>query len=78
MEGPGAFLAQFVDRKVLVRLKDARTLEGKLLGYDEHLNLVMDETVEENGESGRRLGRVVVRGNNVLALNAPQGSGPVA
>lgn len=78
MDGPLVFLSQFLERKVVVRLKDSRTLEGRLLGFDEHLNLVLDETVERNAETGRRLGRVVVRGNNVLALNAPPGPGAPA
>jgi small nuclear ribonucleoprotein len=78
MDGPLAFLTQFTERRVVVRLKDARTLEGRLLGFDEHLNLVLDETLERKDEGGRRLGRVVVRGNNVLALNAPPGPGAPA
>jgi len=51
-------------------LKDGRVLEGKLTGYDEFMNMVIDDTVESFQETeGRRLGVVVLRGNNVVSIS---------
>ncbi len=75
-EGPLTVVERLVDQRVGLRLKDAREIEGKLLGADEHLNLVLDDANETTAEASRHLGRVVVRGSNVVALYAPGGSRP--
>ena len=49
-------------------------MTGKLVGVDEHMNLVLDDAEEQTAEVTRHLGRVVLRGSNVVTLNAPQGA----
>lgn len=71
---PTQLLERLVREPVLVELKDDRTVAGRLLGADEHMNLVLEDAQERTGESSRRLGRVVVRGSNVVSLStAPAG-----
>ncbi len=72
-EGPLAVVDRLTEQRVTLRLKDARELEGRLLGADEHLNLVLDDAREIAPDASRRLGRVVVRGSNVVSLYAPEG-----
>lgn len=59
-----------VDSKITVEIKDeGRTLSGRLVAVDEHLNVQMDQTTEYiNGERGRNLGVVVIRGSNILTI----------
>jgi len=61
-------LERNLNKKVSVLLKDQRTLEGLLVGFDEHMNIVLDDTQEKKGENERKLGRVVLRGNNVISI----------
>jgi small nuclear ribonucleoprotein len=76
MATPAALLERIVQQRVALRLKDARQLSGRLTGVDEHMNLVLDE-VEETTESGsRRLGRIVLRGSNVISLHSAAGLPP--
>ncbi len=75
-DGPLTLVERLVEQRVGLRLKDAREIEGKLLGSDEHLNLVLDDATEKAAEASRHLGRVVVRGSNVVALYAPGGLRP--
>ena len=77
-EAPLALVERLVDQRVTLRLKDAREIEGRLLGVDEHMNLVLDDANETSAEVSRHLGRVVVRGSNVVALFAPSGARPRA
>jgi small nuclear ribonucleoprotein (snRNP)-like protein len=77
-EGPLAVVERLVDQRVSLRLKDGREVEGKLLGLDDHLNVVLDDANETSAEVSRHLGRVVVRGSNVVALFAPSGVRPRA
>ncbi len=72
---PMHLLEKVLQQRVTLLLKDARQLTGKLLGVDEHLNLVLDDADEATGERTRHLGRVVLRGSSVVTLNAPQGGG---
>lgn len=73
-EPPTQVIERTVPQRVTLRLKDGRSLTGRLVGIDEHMNLVIDDTEETNAEVSRRLGRVVVRGSNVVSLNAPSGA----
>jgi len=75
-DGPLTVIERLVDQRVSLRLKDAREIDGKLLGVDEHMNVVLDDANETAAEASRHLGRVVVRGSNVVALFAPSGARP--
>lgn len=74
-DGPTHLLERLVQHRVTLTLKDSRQLSGKLLGVDEHMNLVLDDADETTAELTRHLGRVVLRGSNVVSLNAPAGGG---
>lgn len=66
---PQALLEKSVDKRVSLLLKDGRILEGKLTGFDEYMNMVLEETTETANEGERRLGSVVLRGNNVVSIS---------
>jgi small nuclear ribonucleoprotein len=74
VEAPTHLLERVLQQRVTLVLKDARQLTGKLLGLDEHMNLVLDDADESTAEVTRHLGRVVLRGSNVVTLHAPQGT----
>jgi len=58
-----------MNKNISLLLKDNRVLEGKLTGYDEYMNMVIEETEERTAEQTRRLGVVVLRGNNVVSIS---------
>ena len=65
-------LEQNIGKIVLVRLKGGKSLRGKLKGFDQHLNLVLEETEDtSNIESQRKLGLIIVRGDNVVLISPP-------
>ncbi len=70
MVTPAALLESSLDKRVSLLLKDGRVLEGRLSGFDEYMNMSIDETVESGaeGRESRRLGTVVLRGNNVVSI----------
>jgi small nuclear ribonucleoprotein len=57
---------------VLVRLRGGRRLRGRLKGFDQHLNLVLEET-EDTSEKDNvgKLGTIIVRGDNVVIVSPP-------
>jgi len=66
---PLGLLERSINSTVLVKLKGGKELRGKLKSFDTHMNLVLDEAEELEGESRRRLGRVIVRGDNVVFVS---------
>lgn len=52
-----------------VKLNGNRKVVGVLRGYDQYMNLVLDQTVEEVSATERNeIGMVVIRGNSVVMM----------
>lgn len=62
-------LQKSLNQKMILLLKDGRVLEGTLSGYDEHMNLVLEDTEERTEEIRRKLGTVIIRGSNVVSIS---------
>ncbi|KAK9803430.1 hypothetical protein WJX72_012170 [[Myrmecia] bisecta] len=76
-------LAKFVDKGVRVKLSGGREVQGVLKGYDQLLNLVMDETIEylrdpedplRLTDQTRTLGLIVCRGTAVMMVSPTTGT----
>ncbi len=65
-------LEDSLGKTVLVRLRGGKKLRGKLKGFDQHLNLVLDDTDDiSDMENVKRLGAIIVRGDNVVIISPP-------
>lgn len=62
---------RFMDKRIFVQLNGSRKVTGTLRGYDQFLNIVLDDVVEEkkSGEK-EKIGQIVIRGNSVVMLEA--------
>jgi small nuclear ribonucleoprotein len=66
-------LEESLGKTVLVRLRGGRSIRGRLRGFDQHLNLVLEETEDTTSrEKARRLGTIIVRGDNVVIVSPPR------
>ena len=72
-QGYGADLRKFMGNRVDLRLNGERRIAGIMKGYDQYMNIVLDEAFEiaktapdkEEAESNRNLGMIVIRGASV-------------
>lgn len=65
-------LEESLGQMVLVRLKGGKSLRGKLRGFDQHLNLVLEETEDTTDiNETKKLGVIIVRGDNVVIVSPP-------
>uniref|UniRef100_A0ACD5UV35 Uncharacterized protein n=3 Tax=Avena sativa TaxID=4498 RepID=A0ACD5UV35_AVESA len=80
-------LAKFVDKGVQVKLTGGRQVTGTLKGYDQLLNLVLDEAVESERDQDdplklstktRQLGLIVCRGTAVMLVSPTDGTDEIA
>ena len=61
-------LEKTINQKLSLLLKDGRTIDGTLSGYDEYMNMVLTDVEETHDETKRRLGTIILRGNNVVSI----------
>ncbi len=64
-------LDESVGKIVLIKLKGGKIIRGVLQGFDQHMNLVLRESEEIVEEGPKRLGMIVVRGDNVVIISPP-------
>ena len=74
---PLELLSKSLDMRVLIKLKGGRALRGKLRGFDQHMNLVLEEAEEVkkgegNEEEIKNVGTIIVRGDNVIIISPPR------
>ena len=65
-------LDESINQVVLIKLKGSKTIRGNLLGFDQHMNLLLDSSEEIPAEGDTiSLGSIVVRGDNVVMISPP-------
>jgi len=65
-------LDESINKVVLVKLKGGKTIRGSLLGFDQHMNLLLDQSEEIPSEGdSKSLGQIVIRGDNVVMISPP-------
>ena len=58
-------------KTVLLRLRNNKTIQGSLIDFDIHMNLTLDAAEDITEEKHLNLGKVLLRGDNILAISLP-------
>ena len=58
-------------KTVLLRLRNTRTVQGSLIDFDIHMNLTLEIAEDITDEKHIALGKVLLRGDNILAISLP-------
>ena len=60
------------DKIVLLRMKNNTTIQGILKEFDIHMNLALDDAEYISDEKSDKLGTILIRGDNILAVSIPK------
>ena len=60
------------DKIVLLRMKNSKTIQGKLKNFDIHMNLTLVDAEDLSDEKPVKLETVLIRGDNILAVSIPK------
>ena len=61
-----------IKKVVMIKLKGGKTIRGNLHGFDQHMNLLLEQSEEIPSEGDTKsLGTIVVRGDNVVMISPP-------
>ena len=70
-QGYSADLKNYLDKRLRIKLNANRIVTGKLRGYDQFMNLVLEEAVQinsntDNNNENEDLGTIMIRGNSII------------
>ena len=60
------------DKVVLLRLRNTKTVQGILIDFDIHMNLTLDDAEDISEGKTEKLGKILLRGDNILAVSLPE------
>lgn len=59
------------DKVVLLRLRNKTSLQGILKDFDIHMNLTLEDAEDVTESTPKKLGKILLRGDNVLIIFLP-------
>jgi len=62
-------LKRSLNKPVIVKIKGGRLIRGILVGYDEHLNLLLKDAEWVYKEDSDPIGSILLRGDNVILIS---------
>ncbi len=68
MQRPLDVLGSSIDKKIIVKIKNGEDVIGVLKAFDSHINVWLDDAKIE-GEKEVKLGKVLVRGDNIVYIS---------
>lgn len=72
MQRPLDVLGSSEGKRIIIRLKSKEEIAGILKAFDSHINIWLDEAETRGGEKEVKLGRVLVRGDNIIFVSPAQ------
>ena len=67
----GPDLKKYMDKALTIKMNGNRRVSGVLRGYDQFLNLVLEDATEDGSDGAKTpIGMVVLRGNGIIQLQS--------
>jgi small nuclear ribonucleoprotein G len=66
MSSKGPNLKGYLEKQVCLHLNKGRKVTGTMRGYDNFMNVVLEDATDDSNESSEPIGTISVRGNSIL------------
>jgi len=65
-------LNEFINKPILIKLRNNHTIKGTLQTFDDRMNLVLEKSEDILSENEvENLGKIILRGDNILIIAVP-------
>ena len=61
------------DKLVTLKLRNTKTIQGILKEFDIHMNLTLEDAEDVSAEKPEKLGKILLRGDNILVISISKG-----
>ena len=68
-----ALMNKTKDKVVKIKLRNTKTIQGILKEFDIHMNLTLEDAEDVSAEKPEKLGKILVRGDNILVISISKG-----
>ncbi len=59
----------YINKVILIKLKNHTTIRGNLQAFDQHMNLVLTEVEDITEDKVKNLDKILLRGDNILIVS---------
>ena len=60
-----------VNKVIMIKLRNNRTIRGTLQTFDTHMNLTLNKTEDITDDKVENLDNILLRGDNIIAVYLP-------
>ncbi|MFB3113908.1 MAG: LSM domain-containing protein [Nitrosopumilaceae archaeon] len=64
-------LESCVNKVIMIKLRNNRTIRGTLQTFDTHMNLTLSKTEDITDDKVENLDNILLRGDNIIAVHLP-------
>ena len=64
-------LDDYLGQVIVIKLRDSRTIQGNLQGFDQMMNLVLTDSKDISGDDVKNPDKVLLRGANIILVSLP-------
>lgn len=59
------------NKSIFLKLRNNKTIKGSLVDFDVYMNLTLDDAEDVSDGKTLKLGKILLRGDNVLTISLP-------
>lgn len=67
-----SLMTKHKNKMIVLRLRNEQNIKGRLIDFDAHMNLSLANAEDLSAETPVKLGKILLRGDNILALSIPK------